>query len=333
MRLIHTKHKITYLRVILVALTVTLAGGSALAEKKTTPEKTNETVVDSVVASVNGKPLTFIEISSRLKSKRALNFREAASDSEFRQVLDAAILEQVVQDEAQNRKIGVSDDEISNFLAEVATRNGLSTDGFKQALQAEGTDFESYKKQVRVEILKSKLGAAVLQGGIAISKSELDQYLNQDPLAHNSGNKIRLRQIFVAKAEKQASAAKEKVEAAYAQLKDGEEFADIAKQYSESPDAAEGGLLGEVTENELNPSIYQAVSTLEADQFSPIIENEEGFQVFYVEKRLDSEPDLARQSERELEARRVLESQKLQDKMRNYFSVEILKNHSIDKKI
>ena len=110
-------------------------------------------------------------------------------------------------------------------------------------------------------------------------------------------------------------------------------FAELAKKYSEAPEAAEGGLLGEVSESELNPSIFQAVSVLSQDQYSAVTESESGYQIFYVEQRLKSDPDTNQQKERELEARRVLENQKLQERMQNYFTVEILKNHSVDKKI
>lgn len=307
---------------------------SSMAEKKLPkPAKVSETVVDSVVASVNGKPLTFLEVSARMRGKRALELRQAPSDPEFRQLLDTVILEQIIQDEAQNRKIDVSQDEIERFISEVANRNGLSKEGFIKALQDEGNNLEDYKKQVRLEILKSKLGAAVLQGGVAVSANEVQEYLKQNPVVQNSGIKIRLRQIFTAKLDGNSEEAKKKIEQAQAKLSAGDKFSDVAREYSESSEASDGGLLGEVTENELSPTIFQAVSTLSEDHYSSIVESESGFHLFYVEKRIQNEHDQGQNSERELEARRMLENQKLQEKMSNYFSVEILKNHSVDKKI
>ncbi len=305
----------------------------ALCETSAAAKNSSEAVVDSVVASVNGKPLTFLELAGRLKSKRRLSLKEASSDPEFRQLMETAILDQIVQDEAQNRKMDVSQDEIERYTDELAQRNNLSRDGFLKALQDEGNKIEDFNRKVRIEILKSKLGAAVVQGGVAISQSEIEEYIKHNPGVKNSGVSIKLRQIFISSANKSPSDAKLKIDQIYEKLKDGDDFEDLAKEYSEGSEASEGGLLGEVTESELNPAIFHAVSTLTQDQFSNIVESEDGFRIFFVEDRTQQESQDSGNQEQQLEARRYLENQKLQEKMMNYFSVDILKNHSIDKKI
>jgi peptidyl-prolyl cis-trans isomerase SurA len=72
----------------------------------------------------------------------------------------------------------------------------------------------------------------------------------------------------------------------------GESFADLARTYSQSPAAADGGDIGEFAEETLSPKIQAALDGLTPGQATAVVDTDQGFQLFYVEavKQIDGKP-------------------------------------------
>jgi len=68
-------------------------------------------------------------------------------------------------------------------------------------------------------------------------------------------------------------------------LKRGEKFEEVAMQYSDGPNALQGGRLGWVRQGELIPAIEQAVAHLVPGGISNIIESPEGIQIIRLDDR------------------------------------------------
>ena len=67
-------------------------------------------------------------------------------------------------------------------------------------------------------------------------------------------------------------------------LEDGQPFELLAKTYSESPLAADGGDLGFFKMEDLSPQLQKALSGINAGEFTPILETDQGYQIFYVQE-------------------------------------------------
>jgi parvulin-like peptidyl-prolyl isomerase len=89
-------------------------------------------------------------------------------------------------------------------------------------------------------------------------------------------------------AEDQASA-QAKIERIKAALQGGADFAEMARKYSEGPEAAEGGDLGFFAEKGINKAFAEAAFSLEAGQMSDVVETEFGYHLILVEKKLAGE--------------------------------------------
>ena len=68
------------------------------------------------------------------------------------------------------------------------------------------------------------------------------------------------------------------------EVEEGESFEVLAKTYSESPLAAEGGNLGFFKIETLSPQLQKALKGLNAGEFTPILETDQGYQIFYIQK-------------------------------------------------
>lgn len=314
-----------------VMLSAAAATPNAFAAPRPSAAAPTEIVVDTVVASVNEKPITLRDVEERVGSG-ALTIKQAAEDPQVRRAVDLLIFERLVEAEAAARKIAVTDGEVDRYVEEIAKRNNLSVDGFKSALAAEKRDFTEYRRQIRLDIIRTRLTAAVVQSGVAVTQAEVEQYLSEHPELSRSGAKLKLRQIFIDGSRHTASEAERSLEAARARIAAGEDFRAVAAAVSESPDKTDGGLLGVVAEKDLSAEIFDAVFALKTGEVSPITRTPQGYHLFWVDERFDA-ADSAEAERLMDDVKRTLLEQKNRSRIDAYFSTELYKTHSVDRKI
>ncbi|MCL4118589.1 UNVERIFIED_CONTAM: hypothetical protein GTU68_006472 [Idotea baltica] len=75
--------------------------------------------------------------------------------------------------------------------------------------------------------------------------------------------------------------AKTRIDEVVAKLKAGEDFATLAKEYSDGPSGPKGGDLGEFPEGAMHPAFNDSVFGLEVDGTSDIVETPFGYHVIY----------------------------------------------------
>ena len=73
---------------------------------------------------------------------------------------------------------------------------------------------------------------------------------------------------------------REEAESILAELKAGKDFREIAKQKSIAPSAANGGDLGYFNKGDFDIKLESAISGLQIDELSSIVETEYGFNIF-----------------------------------------------------
>jgi hypothetical protein len=130
------------------------------------------------------------------------------------------------------------------YISEIASQNNMDLDSFKIALKEEKISYTDYRNQVRGELLKSKIANSMFREGTAVSDDEINKYLDEHPEFAQGGDKVKLRQLVINKEGKtpeELESITEKIESA---INDGDDFEDIVKEFSDSSDKAEGGLIG-----------------------------------------------------------------------------------------
>jgi parvulin-like peptidyl-prolyl isomerase len=252
--------------------------------------------------------------------------------------LDALIMEKLVETEASQKRLSTSDAEVTDYIQEVARRNGLSQAAFEDALKSQGQSVDGYKQQVKVDILKTKLASTIARGGTSISESEIDEYLKTHSELSSNTASLKLRHILVSREQRSEDEAKSRVAEIQSALESGESFAEVATRLSDGPHSSDGGLIGTLAEKDLSGDVLDAVQNLKAGSYSAAIEGPQGTQFFFVEERFqsaseDSESDSSTSEARREEARRALQQQKTQSRLSSYFVGELYKNHSVEKKL
>lgn len=293
---------------------------------------TSELIIDTVVASVNDQPITLSDLAHRLGATKPLTTEEAATDPRARQALDVLIFERLIEAEAATRKITVSDGDIDRYVEEIAKRNNLSVDAFKKALAEEKRDIAEYRRQVKTDILRSRITGAVMQSGVAVTEVEVQRYIDEHPEFASSGTKLKLRQILVTPGKRTEEEVLQLLQEAKNRIDNGEDFRAVAATVSEGPEKNEGGLIGVVAEKDLSPEIFDAVLALKSGEVSAVTRTPQGYHLFWVDERF-TDDDEAENTRLLDDVRKTLREEKAQQKVQNYFTTELYKAHSVDKKI
>jgi peptidyl-prolyl cis-trans isomerase SurA len=309
------------------------------APKVTPPEQVSEIVIDTVVASVDEKPITLSEVQGRLEKPRKLTPKEISSDQEAQQVLETIILERILEAEATTKRVSVDTSEVEEYINEVAARNSLARPDFEAVLKREGKSVEWYRRQVKVEILKTKLASTITKGGVSVTEQEIDEYLSTNPSFSADGASVKLRSITVSHIGRSSDEVQTRVQSVKDALTAGRTFESIAQEFSDDPHKVEGGLLGVVAEKDLSSHIFDAILSLETGKYSEPVVTEGSTQFFFVEERFgaseegEESDDEEQQEARRDEARKAIQKRKTEEKLSSYFGVELQKSHAVDKKL
>lgn len=290
-----------------------------------------EIQIDAVVASVDGKPITLSEISSKLPGSNSLTLNEVAQNEQARQILESLILRRLIESEASTKGITVSAEELDEYIDSVAQRNKLTTPQLKEALIAQKSDWEEYREYVRFEILKSKLAASFVRGQVTISDKEVEKHLKARPELLRQGAKVKVRQILLNSAKYTPEGAAALLEQIRTQLAAGANFGKLAAEHSDAPEAAEGGQLGVFAEADLNPVILEAIASLNPGEVSQVTQTRLGWHLFQLEDRFGQ--DVVSKDKIREEVRSLLQQQQFEAKMNSYIREELPKNHVIERKL
>lgn len=316
-----------------------LASSDLFAAPKVTPTAlASEFILDAVVACVDEKPITLTEVQTRLPSPRKLSPKEISSDQEAQQTLETMIFERILEAEATTKRVSVDSSEVEEYINEVAARNSLSRPDFETVLAREGKTTEWYRRQVKNEILKTKLASAITKGGVSVTEQEIDEYLSSSPSFATEGASVKLRTITISHVGRSSEEIAAKVQSVEDALALGRPFESLAQDLSEDPYKAEGGLLGVVAEKDLSSHISDAILGVDTGKHSKPVVTEGSTQFFFVEERYgsgDSDSDgddEQREKARRDEARKTIQKRKTEEKLQSYFGVELQKNHTVEKK-
>jgi peptidyl-prolyl cis-trans isomerase SurA len=131
---------------------------------------------------------------------------------------------------------------------------------------------------------------------IIIREEQITQYYEEHKKDFSSEEIVHLAGIFLIqrnpKDEEESRRLKAKGEDILARLKNGEDFAELTKKFSQGPGADEGGDLGTFKADQLEPELRKAVAGLEEGGFTELIIKANGIQILKLIKRQEAEARL-----------------------------------------
>jgi peptidyl-prolyl cis-trans isomerase SurA len=257
-------------RLLGLLLAAVLSAGGAMAQGKpavTKPPGGKVLPADAVriVAIVNGDVVSAADVNLRRRL-----FALSTGQGVVPEVLDRLtpqITRQLIDErlrlqEVQRRHIVVSDQEIAGALADIERRNNMAPGTLRKRLSDVGIDVRTLIDQIRVQIGWSRVLHEVLGRQADITDAEVKE--QQDLLKADTGKpEFRVAEIFVPIADpSQADDANRFADTVIGQLRTGAPFPVMAAQFSQSQTALQGGDLGWVQANQVDPEVLRVLQEM-----------------------------------------------------------------------
>lgn len=266
--------------VVLALLLVILA--STAAQAAADSSKARQRV--GIAAVVNDDVVTFSDVNNRVRLYLT-GAKQPPADmlkKMEKEILARLIDEKLQLQEAKALGISVSEEQVKEGFAEIATKNKLPPDEFRRKLVEAGVKIDTLYDQLRAEIAWSHVIRRKLRPQVNVSESEIDSQL--DRLARASGkNEYRVAEVFLAvPADKDEAKVREDAEKIVTQITKGASFSQIARQFSQAPGASTGGDIGWVQQGQLDPALDAALSRMQPGQVSPPLRTAKGFHILFL---------------------------------------------------
>jgi peptidyl-prolyl cis-trans isomerase SurA len=257
-----------------------------------------------LVAKVDGQPIFLDQVERVYRSRQGAgtdtNSPEEALSFKLN-VLDELINNQILVDHASHAGLTVAEAEVDNKVAEL--QSPYSAEEFRKRLVDQGLEMDDLRKEVRRNIIITKLINKEIISNIKVSDADIAAYYERNKANFNvPETAYHLAQIEVTPVPdaevrnlknddaKTPAAAERKIQALYARLRAGDDFATVAQEYSEDPRTASGGGdMGFIPASALDstPQLKQAVASLQVNQITGIIRTSSGYHII---KLLGKEP-------------------------------------------
>jgi peptidyl-prolyl cis-trans isomerase SurA len=242
-----------------------------------------------VIATVNGHAIMRTELdksyAAQLGDAQQQKPSQDQADSLRLNLLRTMIDEEIVEQRAAKMNLTATNEEVDAKLAELKAR--YPEEQFNQWLKANNHTLDDVKHDLRRTLTINKLLNKEINSKITVTDADVTNYYNQHKSEYNFiETTYRLAEIQVtdtpsaqpvnlqgSKATDDAEA-KKKIQALKNRLDSGEDFGEVAANFSEQPvTTSNGGDMGFHSESEVrtNPTIFAAVSKLKPGQMTDII--------------------------------------------------------------
>lgn len=221
-------------------------------------------VVEQLIVVINGEPYTLSGVNTYAKIKMGRSFPSGSLDqinASDRQVLEQFITDKLLESEVREAGISISDEDVNRYIEQVKKNNRLSDEDLKTALSREGQTLDSYKVSVKAEMEKSEIIDRQVKRKVTITDEDVERYYKANPNKYRSDARARIRHILLTLPER---AAPDRVQAVmtqgkelYERIKAGEDFATLAKEYSQGAGQADGGDIGWIKRGTLIPGLEE----------------------------------------------------------------------------
>lgn len=250
---------------------------------------------DFIVAVVNSEPLTNNEVRSKLlRAEQQLTQQGGALPT--RAELGAQVLERLISDKAQLQAARVSglrvdDNAVQSAVQNVAQQNQMTVDELRRRFTADGVTFAKFQGELRDELLVNRFRQREVEARVSITEAEVDQFLReQDGAGDAAAVELNLAQILIAVPEistaVQTAALQAKAQLALEKARGGADFAALAKEFSDAPTRATGGVMGLQSADRYPTLFVDATRDLRAGSVAGPVRSGAGFHILKViEKR------------------------------------------------
>lgn len=255
--------------------------------------------MDRIIAVVDQSVITERELMDRMESVKAQMIKKGA-ELPPEDVLQKQILERLVVDNLQlqlaaQTGIKVDDTQLDKTIERIAEQNHLTMPAFKKALEEDGTRFYKFREDIRNDIILTRLRERDVDNKVSISEAEIDNYLTSLE-SQGDLDEFNISQILIRLPEDSSpediQKARTRTEQVIQAMSEGMSFEKASANFSDAPNALEGGELGWRSGQQMPPQFIELIKTLEVGGVSRPIRSGGGVHIFKLNQRRAGESSL-----------------------------------------
>jgi len=271
-----------------------------------------EIELDALAATVHGQAITCYEVEKNINEIRQQLKKSGSKGMSYTKIyqraLDSEITWRLQQHEARKLGIKIGKDEVDNAIATIEKNNHLEAGQLKLALKSQGIDYNDYREILKKRMLTNKLIDIAVRGRLKISEESMHEYYRKYLANPKPVREIKLAQIFIglnnAPTPSAVKKAQQTLKKIHQQLQQGKPFSQLVSQYSNAPDASNGGDMGWFYPGGISPA-FAEVFKLPLGGYTKTIRSPAGFHIVKVADERWHKPEVGASYD-EVHARHIL---------------------------
>ena len=293
------------------------------------PEPEGE-VLEEIIAQVNDRIIVLSEYRASLDALRQELAQQQLPapefDAQFR-VRSEGILRELIDQQLLQQKaaeLGISvESQVIRRLDEIRQEMNLpSMEALEQAAVAQGLNYEDFQQNLRDNFLTQQVINREVGSRVQVTPSEISAYYEEHKLEMERQDGFSIQLILVSTegvTEEELPALRQRAEEALEKARAEEDFAELARQYSDDATAQNGGFAGFFERGMMAPDIEAIVDGLEPNEVGDILQTRFGYMIVKLLERTEAGIPPLPQVENQIHEQLYLE--KIQPALRAYLSL------------
>jgi len=278
-----------------------------------------------IVAIVNDESISNFELYDRINltiKSAGLQDSPQTRKELIPRTIQTLIIEKLQLQKSKELSLEVTDEDLNAGIKSIEQKNKLKDGEFDNFLKSQGIMKSSLLDQMKAQLAWKKIVRKKIQPFITITDFEVSEVLEQIKSKKKS-DEVFLYEILLT-SEKQSETLKF-AEKLIKEINNGASFSDVAKEFSESSSAENGGFIGWIPINNLSEEIKSVIVKTKNHSITKPIETAEGIRIFRVgnRRKADDSIDMAKIKNFILMQKIDLESRKFLNNMRKNSFIEI----------
>lgn len=286
---------------LLPAFAQTADTAASAAPSTTSPTPGGRSIVDRVLVRVNGEIFSQGQLTSRqVEALQDMNRGGAKLEASIAEItpsiLVTAVDELLLVQRGREMGFKYTDDVFKQSLDNIKRENKIDDEGLKVGLAQAGLTLDLLRQRLERSYLVNVVQQREVGPTLQITTEEMRQYYEKNKAQFMTPLTVTLRELMVAVPTRTENgkevfsaaddaAAKDKIDGIRARAVAGANFTQLVTELSDSTTRANGGLIGPLSFDDINPTLKEAIAPLPVGGVTPVMRGPRGYQIFLLDNR------------------------------------------------
>ena len=271
---------------------------------------------DAIIAVVNDETITLKDLKEYLNAIYLQLVSDGKNEEQIQKIMtdyeingiDQLIDDKLLVDEANKKQMQIRPKLIDERLLQMKSHYPSEKE-FLDALAEDGLTVGDLKNRVTDQLKKKYIIETQVRSQIQVNPQEVTDYYQKHFTEFQSAEKVDLDSIFVAYKDNRDEAAT-KANQALGLLKQGRNFLEVDKEFSDAPS------IGLIEKGQLLPALEETIFKLKESEASALVETDKGIYIFKVNKKIPAKASTLEDAKDQID--NILFQKKFQDRLGNW---------------